>query len=169
MLQWNLAWCELFTRVFTVAPLFSWYTAYLPAFVIVGEVAVTRETSCTKLLPGVWVLIGLMKMSRTKRMLKLLLSQWQHWNIQFNSITLIATMLSSLQCTRKLCRLAQNVCCLSSQKQCKAEKCIHVEETFYLFIVFKRETEDQSSLAIVLLCWPEWSGDPQCSLPPRGQ
>lgn len=75
VVQWNLAWLELFTRVFTVVPLFSSYTAYLPAFVIVREVAVTRETSCTKLLPGVGVLIGLMKMSKTKQMLKLLLSQ----------------------------------------------------------------------------------------------
>lgn len=47
--------------------MFPWtgVKTYLPAFLIVGEVAVSREPSCTELLPGVGVLIGL-KMSRTK-------------------------------------------------------------------------------------------------------
>ncbi len=40
--------------------------AYLPAFLIVREVAVSREASRTELLPRVGVLIGLVKMSRTK-------------------------------------------------------------------------------------------------------
>ena len=39
---------------------------HLPAFLIVGEVAVSREPSRTKLLPRVGVLICLVKMSRTK-------------------------------------------------------------------------------------------------------
>lgn len=33
--------------------------AYLPAFLIVGEVTVSREPSCAELLPRVGVLIGL--------------------------------------------------------------------------------------------------------------
>lgn len=41
-------------------------TAHLPAFLVVGEVAVSREPSCTELLPGVGVLIGLGKILRTK-------------------------------------------------------------------------------------------------------
>lgn len=36
-------------------------SSYLPAFVIVGKVAVSGEASCTELLPGVGVLIGLQK------------------------------------------------------------------------------------------------------------
>lgn len=63
---------------FIVGPLFSWSAAYLPAFLVVREVAVSREASCTELLPGVGVLIGLVKMSRTKtKTLQLLLSQLQ--------------------------------------------------------------------------------------------
>lgn len=40
--------------------------AHLPAFLIVREVAVSREPSRTELLPWVRVLVGLEKMSRTK-------------------------------------------------------------------------------------------------------
>lgn len=36
--------------------------AYLPAFLVVRQVAVSREPSRTELLPGVGVLIGLVKM-----------------------------------------------------------------------------------------------------------
>lgn len=45
----------------------SGVTAYLPAFLVVREVAVSREPSCTELLPRVGVLIGLWKCQEQKK------------------------------------------------------------------------------------------------------
>lgn len=54
------------TKGSPVFPSGSCVAVYLPAFLTVGEVAVSREPSGTELLPRVGVLIGLVKMSRRK-------------------------------------------------------------------------------------------------------
>lgn len=40
---------------------FFLFLFYLSAFLVVGEVTVSREASCTELFPGVWVLVGLVE------------------------------------------------------------------------------------------------------------
>lgn len=49
---------------YSVNELFFLFLFYLSAFLVVGEVTVSREASRTKLFPRVWVLIGLREISR---------------------------------------------------------------------------------------------------------